>query len=227
MARTRVRPAPTSPAGGSARATRARVCARPGRALLHRLQPHARPVFPGGCQCANGDCGSRRIDCNHFRYGQCNTQVVGTTEVVCRLMICQSPSTVGWMNCNDTVMVDDNTCYHDAGCLQGLAVRYPNAGGADGRPGRRRDGAVGDPARARGRAAAQPRRAAAPDRSRRRGPGAGRRARQRRPGSSVAEPRAGAAPRRPAPALPASHPGGDAVALDFAGRGDARSCSRF
>ena len=87
-------------------------------------------VFPGGCQCANGDCRRRRVDCNHFRYGQCNTQVAGITEVVCRLMICQSPSTVGWMNCNDTLMVDDNTCYHDADCLRGLAVQQPNAGGA-------------------------------------------------------------------------------------------------
>jgi hypothetical protein len=87
-------------------------------------------VFPGGCQCAQGDCGRRRIDCNHFRYGQCNTHVAGTTEVVCRLMICQSPATVGWMNCNDTEMVDDNTCYHNADCLHGLAVQQPGAGGA-------------------------------------------------------------------------------------------------
>ena len=50
--------------------------------------------FPGGCQCANGDCHRRRVDCNHFRYGQCNTQVGGTTEVVCRLVICQNPATV-------------------------------------------------------------------------------------------------------------------------------------
>ena len=48
-------------------------------------------VFPGGCQCAHGDCNRRRVDCNHFRYGQCNTQVSGTTEVVCRLVICQTP----------------------------------------------------------------------------------------------------------------------------------------
>ena len=51
--------------------------------------------FPGGCQCANGDCGERCIDCNHFRYGQCNTQVHGTTEVVCRLVICQHPGDRG------------------------------------------------------------------------------------------------------------------------------------
>ena len=38
--------------------------------------------------------------------------------------------------------------------------------------------------------------------------------------SSVAEPRGGAAPRRPAPALHGVTPTGDAVALDFTGRGD-------
>ena len=49
-------------------------------------------VFPGGCQCGLGDCNRRRVDCNHFRYGQCNTQIGGTTEVVCRLMVCQNPA---------------------------------------------------------------------------------------------------------------------------------------
>ncbi len=86
--------------------------------------------FPGGCQCANGDCGKRAVDCNHFRYGQCNTQVRGTTEVVCRLVICQNPATVAEFNCNDTEMVDDNTCSHEAGCLKGLAIQLPGGGGA-------------------------------------------------------------------------------------------------
>jgi hypothetical protein len=85
--------------------------------------------FPGGCQCANGDCNKRRVDCNHFRYGQCNTQVQGTTEVVCRLVICQNPATVDGMNCNGTEMVDDNTCSHEASCLQGLAIQLPGGGG--------------------------------------------------------------------------------------------------
>ena len=85
---------------------------------------------PGGCQCAHGDCHRRRVDCNHFRYGQCNTQVQGTTEVVCRLIICQNPATVGGLNCNGTEMVDDNTCKHEAGCLKGLAVQLPGGGGA-------------------------------------------------------------------------------------------------
>jgi hypothetical protein len=86
-------------------------------------------VFPGGCQCAHGDCGQRRVDCNQFRYGQCNTQVAGTTEVVCRLVICQNPATVPGMNCNGTEMVDDRTCVHEADCLEGLAVQLPGGGG--------------------------------------------------------------------------------------------------
>jgi hypothetical protein len=86
-------------------------------------------VFPGGCQCANGRCSNRVVDCNQFRYGQCNTQIHGTTEVVCRLVICQNPATVDGMNCNGTQMVDDNTCNHDAGCLAGLAVQPPGGGG--------------------------------------------------------------------------------------------------
>jgi hypothetical protein len=87
-------------------------------------------VFPGGCQCANGDCGRRRIDCNHFRYGQCNTQVHGTTEVVCRLVICQNPATVAELSCNDTLKIDNRTCTHEADCLKGLAIQLPGGGGA-------------------------------------------------------------------------------------------------
>jgi hypothetical protein len=87
-------------------------------------------IFPGGCQCARGDCARRRVDCNHFRYGQCNTQIVGTTEVVCRLVICQNPASLPGWSCNGTEMVDDNTCSHEARCLKGLAVQPPESGGA-------------------------------------------------------------------------------------------------
>jgi hypothetical protein len=86
--------------------------------------------FPGGCQCANNDCNNRRVACNLFRYGQCNTQVATTTEVVCRLVICQHPATVSGLGCNSTEMIDDNTCAHEAGCLEGLAVPLPGGGGA-------------------------------------------------------------------------------------------------
>ncbi len=86
-------------------------------------------VFPGGCQCAKGDCENRRVDCNHFRYGQCNTQVDGITEVVCRLVICQHPAGAQ-LGCNDTLMIDNRTCTHEAHCLKGLAVQLPGGGGA-------------------------------------------------------------------------------------------------
>jgi len=92
----------------------------------NRLPGHG---FPGGCQCANGTCAERRVDCNVFRYGQCNPQVAGVTEVVCRLMICQDPAGVAGLNCNGTVAVDNNTCNHEAGCLEGLAVQLPGGGG--------------------------------------------------------------------------------------------------
>jgi hypothetical protein len=86
--------------------------------------------FPGGCQCAGGDCNRRRVACNMFRYGQCNTQVAATTEVVCRLIICQHPATVNALQCNDTEMIADGTCGHEADCLRGLAVPLPGGGGA-------------------------------------------------------------------------------------------------
>jgi hypothetical protein len=86
--------------------------------------------FAGGCSCAQGDCNKRRVDCNHFRYGQCNPQIHGTTEVVCRLVVCQSPATVPGFVCNGTLMVDDTTCAHEAGCLEGLAVPVRGGGGA-------------------------------------------------------------------------------------------------
>jgi hypothetical protein len=86
-------------------------------------------VFPGGCQCANGTCNERRVDCNQFRYGQCNTQIYGITEVVCRLVVCQNPSTLPELNCNGTVAVDDSVCDHQASCLKTTATQLPGGGG--------------------------------------------------------------------------------------------------
>jgi hypothetical protein len=86
--------------------------------------------FPGGCQCANGNCNERVVDCNLFRYGQCNTDVATTTEVVCRIVICQNPATVAGLNCNGTLMIDNAVCAHEAGCLKGLAIQLPGGGGA-------------------------------------------------------------------------------------------------
>jgi hypothetical protein len=86
--------------------------------------------FHGGCQCANGSCNNRRVDCNHFRYGQCNTQIGGITEVVCRLVVCQHPASLAGFNCNHTYKVDDSTCGHEAGCLEPLVEQPVGGGGA-------------------------------------------------------------------------------------------------
>jgi hypothetical protein len=85
--------------------------------------------FPGGCHCAGNDCGKRRVDCNHFRYGQCNTQVGGTTEVACRVVTCQHPATISRFNCNRTLKIDNAVCGHEAGCLKQPAVQQLPGGG--------------------------------------------------------------------------------------------------
>ena len=85
--------------------------------------------FPGGCRCANDSCNERRVDCNHFRYGQCNTQVAGTTEVACRVVVCKHPATISDFNCNSTYRVDNAVCGHEAGCLKPLVQQLPGAGG--------------------------------------------------------------------------------------------------
>jgi hypothetical protein len=74
------------------------------------------------CRCADGACDRRRVCCNVFRYGQCNTQIGGVTEVVCRVVTCATP----WEwdpACNRTVRTDNRTVTHNASCLPG---RYPS-----------------------------------------------------------------------------------------------------
>ena len=74
--------------------------------------------YPGGCQCANGDCGERKVNCNVFRYGQCNAQVEGVTPVVCRMVVCENPSAISELNCSASLAVDDAVCDHEAPCLE-------------------------------------------------------------------------------------------------------------
>jgi hypothetical protein len=71
---------------------------------------------PHGCHCTFDDCSQRRTCCNVFRYGQCNTEVAGVTEVVCRVVKCESPSKL-YVNCGSTLMVENAVCSHEASCL--------------------------------------------------------------------------------------------------------------
>jgi hypothetical protein len=86
--------------------------------------------FGSGCGCANNNCGERRVDCNVFRYGQCNTEIPGVTEVACRVVVCQNPATIAGFNCSSSVAVDNNTCSHEWDCLTPLVEELPGAGGA-------------------------------------------------------------------------------------------------
>jgi hypothetical protein len=73
--------------------------------------------FPGGCHCARGDCGNRRVACNVFRYGQCNAEIGEVTPIACRVVVCENPATIPEFRCNATYKVDDSTCGQEAGCL--------------------------------------------------------------------------------------------------------------
>jgi hypothetical protein len=72
---------------------------------------------PHGCHCADNDCRHRRVSCNVFRYGQCNTAIEGVTEVVCRAVVCEHPATIPALNCGSTYKEDNRTCGHEAPCL--------------------------------------------------------------------------------------------------------------
>ncbi|MGI8429248.1 MAG: MauE/DoxX family redox-associated membrane protein, partial [Solirubrobacteraceae bacterium] len=85
--------------------------------------------FPGGCHCANGRCSERRVACNVFRYGQCNPQIPGTTEVVCRMVTCQNPGSIPGLHCSSSVSVDNAVCGHDVPCLKPRAIELAGAGG--------------------------------------------------------------------------------------------------
>jgi hypothetical protein len=91
--------------------------------------PSEQHTAQNSCHCGNGDCGSRRIGCNVFRYGQCNTQISGVTAVVCRMILCENPSRVPSLNCSSSMAVDNAVCGHDADCLEPAARQLVGAGG--------------------------------------------------------------------------------------------------
>jgi hypothetical protein len=86
-------------------------------------------LFEGGCHCEGNDCDYRRVACNIFRYGQCNTQVGGTTAVVCRMVVCENPSLIPGLHCSSSLAVDNSVCGQDVPCLEPPAVELAGAGG--------------------------------------------------------------------------------------------------
>ncbi len=71
---------------------------------------------PNGCHCAADTCSNRRTCCNVFRYGQCNTQIDGVTEVVCRIIKCVNPCEL-YDFCNCTYKEENAVCSHEEPCL--------------------------------------------------------------------------------------------------------------
>lgn len=81
------------------------------------------------CHCAFDNCDYMREACNIFRYGQCNTQIAGTTAVVCRMVVCENPGSIPGLNCSSSVAVDDSVCAQDAPCLAAPPAKLPPGSG--------------------------------------------------------------------------------------------------
>ena len=98
------------------------------------------PSATCNCECSSDACDGRKVCCNVFRYGQCNRQVPGVTEVVCRVIICTTP----WEwdpTCSSTARTDNRTASHTSRCLPGpnptpIEVRHQDLGMAGSPVGR-------------------------------------------------------------------------------------------
>jgi len=104
------------------------LCAESG--IRYYVDCNALPdqTYPGGCRCAGSTCDERRVACNVFRYGQCNTHVPGVTAVVCRMVVCENPSMIPELGCSASLAVDDAVCAQDARCLE-PAIQVGSPGG--------------------------------------------------------------------------------------------------
>jgi len=73
------------------------------------------------CHCNTTTCDQRRVACNQFRYGQCNTQIPwsNTGPVLCRVITCTPPWVQFGGVCSSSSATDNNTATHSAPCLSG------------------------------------------------------------------------------------------------------------
>jgi hypothetical protein len=71
------------------------------------------------CHCNQTTCDQRRVACNQFRYGQCNTQIPysNTGPVLCRLVSCTPPWIQYGGTCGTSSATDNQTVSHTAPCL--------------------------------------------------------------------------------------------------------------
>lgn len=69
------------------------------------------------CECGNKHCNHRKAGCTGFRYGQCNQDVACVGPIVCRVVTCTPPWELD-PSCTTRVLVDNNTRFHNAPCLE-------------------------------------------------------------------------------------------------------------
>jgi hypothetical protein len=71
------------------------------------------------CHCNQRTCDRRRVACNQFRYGQCNTQIPwsSTGPVVCRVVSCTAPWVQYGHTCSSSSATDNSTATHSAPCV--------------------------------------------------------------------------------------------------------------
>jgi hypothetical protein len=112
---------PGTYAGGWWKADRSSYC---GGSARYYIDCNAKPGTHFRCHCNTGSCDQRRVACNIFRYGQCNTQIKGVTAVVCRQISCRPPWELYPGVCGRSSATDNNTAEHNAPCLT-KANTYP------------------------------------------------------------------------------------------------------
>jgi hypothetical protein len=86
--------------------------------MQHCCGPLRSDGFCAGCEecrCA-GDCGTRRVYCNYFRYGQCHTEIGTTGPIACRVVTCVPPYQSD-PACINSPAVDNRTAEHAPNCL--------------------------------------------------------------------------------------------------------------
>ena len=63
------------------------------------------------CRCG-GDCNTRRVYCNYFRYGQCHQEIGITGPIACRVVTCTPPYADASLACTTALAVDNSTAEH-------------------------------------------------------------------------------------------------------------------
>ncbi len=115
---------PGSFAGGWWRADNSSFCGGGTRYYIDCMQDCCGPPlgyqnFCAGCtecRCVYG-CGTRRVYCNYFRYGQCHQEIVASGPIACRVVTCVPPYTIAEFACSPAAAVDNSTAEHAGHCL--------------------------------------------------------------------------------------------------------------